>query len=291
MKNGQSRLQLLHEAWEGSMNKALSVTHGRFGRVTLYDLSRGYVTHAHREAQIVFHIRGEAAALNVINNPIFLNRDHGVACNSWEPHDYSPPPRFSGQRSLTLYIDSDWFESYAGFSGKPLFFGRRHVEHSGPIMRGIGRLLEAMTEGAMPDKFEGLVHQLVSEVVEQTNERFDSGSGLRLGVMDFRVRKAMRLLGDNSGAPLDLACVARAAGMSRPNFYRQFREQTGMTPKLFFNMLRMERALDDLANTRKPVTEIGLDLGFATQSSFSRFFALNSGISPSDYRNVVQILN
>jgi AraC-like DNA-binding protein len=64
-----------------------------------------------------------------------------------------------------------------------------------------------------------------------------------------------------------------------------------MTPKLFFNMLRMERALDDLANTRKPVTEIGLDLGFATQSSFSRFFALNSGISPSDYRNVVQILN
>lgn len=281
----------LHEAWEGSMNKALSVTHGRFGRVTLYDLSRGYVTHAHREAQIVFHIRGEAAALNVINNPIFLNRDHGVACNSWEPHDYAPPARFSGQRSLTLYIDNDWFETYSGSSGRQLFFGRRHVEHTATVLRGIGRLLEAMAIGDKPSMFEGLVHELVSAVVEQTNESLDAIGAMRLGVMDFRVRKAMRLLGSNNGAPLDLACVARAAGMSRPNFYRQFREQTGMTPKLFFNMLRMERALDDLANTRKPVTEIGLDLGFATQSSFSRFFALNSGISPSDYRNVVQILN
>jgi transcriptional regulator GlxA family with amidase domain len=148
-----------------------------------------------------------------------------------------------------------------------------------------------MAAGANPTMFEGLVHELVSAVVEQTNERLDACSASRLGVMDFRVRKAMRLMGDCGSNPLDLACVARAAGMSRPNFYRQFREQTGMTPKLFFNMLRMERALDDLANTRKPVTEIGLDLGFATQSSFSRFFALNSGISPSEYRNVVQIHN
>jgi AraC-like DNA-binding protein len=276
--------------WEGGMNKALSVTHGRFGRVTLYDLNRGYVTHAHREAQIVFHIRGEAAALNVFNNPIFLNRDHGVACNSWEPHDYSPPPAFSGQRSLTLYIDTEWFENFDGMAGQPLHFGRRHIEHSPAVLHGIDVLLRSMEHGAAPAKFEGMVHELVSLVVEQTNSRLETPS-VRRGVLDYRVRKAMRLLGDTGTGVLNLACVARAAGMSRPNFYRQFREQTGMTPKLFFNMLRMEKALEELAHSRKPVTEIGLDLGFATQSSFSRFFALNSGISPSDYRNVVQILN
>lgn len=273
------------------MNKALSVTHGRFGRVTLYDLERGYVTHAHREAQIVFHIRGQAAALNVTDEPIVLSPEHGVACNAWEPHDYAPPAGFAGQRSLTLYIDTAWWEAFGGPSVGPLHFGRRPVEQTAVIERAINRLLAAMSGTGSPLVFEGLVFELVGLVVDQTNARLDPAALGRRTVADFRVRKAIRLLSDHRGLDMDLEFVARASGMSRPNFYRLFRDQTGMTPKLYFNMLRMERALDELARTVKPVTEIGLDLGFASQSSFSRFFALNSGISPSDYRSAVQILH
>ena len=46
----------------------------------------------------------------------------------------------------------------------------------------------------------------------------------------------------------------------------------------------MEAAIDRLTGTADPVTAIGLDLGFASQASFTRFFTTNVGVPPSDYR-------
>ena len=78
--------------------------------------------------------------------------------------------------------------------------------------------------------------------------------------------------------------LAREVGLSRPHFFKLFRQQMGLTPNIFLNTLRSEQAIDALITTNKSVTEIGLDLGFASQASFTRFFASNVGIPPSDYR-------
>ena len=52
------------------------------------------------------------------------------------------------------------------------------------------------------------------------------------------------------------------------------------------NTLRSERAIDDLINTDKTVTDIAYDLGYSSQASFTRFFSSNVGIAPSEYRRV-----
>ena len=85
--------------------------------------------------------------------------------------------------------------------------------------------------------------------------------------------------------------VAREAGLSRPHFYKLFRRQTGITPNLYLNTLRMERAIESLTETGRTVTEIGYDLGFSSQSGFTRFFASNVGMAPSDYRRVAHRLH
>jgi transcriptional regulator GlxA family with amidase domain len=51
----------------------------------------------------------------------------------------------------------------------------------------------------------------------------------------------------------------------------------------------MERAIDSLTSTHKSVTDIGFDLGFSSQASFTRFFTTNVGIAPSDYRRVAHL--
>lgn len=272
------------------MGRALAVLHGRFGRVTHYDLDRGYITHAHREAQLVFHVNGQAARINVNKDPVPLAPECGVATNSWEPHDYDPPPRYDGQQSLTLYIRPSWYEAYDGPASGPLLFGRREVEVTDPVRRVIERMLGLMRTDTSPSLFEGLVFELTKTVCDQTNGRGTAASA-PWTVSDFRVRKAMTLLADYRGSDVDLGFVARHAGMSRPNFFRLFKSQTGLTPKLYYNTIRMERALHDLSRTHKPVTEISLDLGFASQSSFSRFFTLNCGMSPSDYRSAIRVLS
>ena len=91
--------------------------------------------------------------------------------------------------------------------------------------------------------------------------------------IDFRVRKSLRLLDDGLAQGIELDSVARDAGLSRPHFYKLFRENIGITPALYANTMRVERALDRLTGSQDSVTDIGFELGFSSQSHFTHFFA------------------
>ena len=109
--------------------------------------------------------------------------------------------------------------------------------------------------------------------------------------LDFRVRKSLRLLDDGLGQNLALDTVARDAGLSRPHFYKLFRENTGVTPALYANTMRVERALDRLTSSQISVTDIGFELGFSSQSHFTHFFAANVGIAPTLYRTIARVVS
>ena len=61
-----------------------------------------------------------------------------------------------------------------------------------------------------------------------------------------------------------------------------------MTPNLYLNTLIMEQALEALVASEAPIADIGFDLGFSSQSGFTRFFAANVGMAPTDYRRAGQ---
>ena len=52
----------------------------------------------------------------------------------------------------------------------------------------------------------------------------------------------------------------------------------------------MEKALHALVSTEAPIAEIGADLGFSSQSGFTRFFAAHVGMAPTDYRRAAKVL-
>jgi AraC-like DNA-binding protein len=85
--------------------------------------------------------------------------------------------------------------------------------------------------------------------------------------------------------------IARDAGLSRPHFYKLFRQQVGITPNIYLNTLRMERAIEFLTGSDRSITDIGFDLGFSSQSVFTRFFMANVGMAPTDYRRATKILH
>ena len=97
---------------------------------------------------------------------------------------------------------------------------------------------------------------------------------------DHRVRKSVGLLQRSVGGELSLDAVAREVGLSRPHFFKLFRENVGVTPNVYLNTVRTERAIERLIGTEQPVTSIALDLGFSSQASFTRFFSANVGIPP-----------
>ena len=82
---------------------------------------------------------------------------------------------------------------------------------------------------------------------------------------------------------LDVAILAQAAYASEAHFARSFRRAFGETPHRYLTRRRIERARELLRGTDRPLTEVGLAVGFDTPSSFSRAFRQVTGEPPSAY--------
>lgn len=276
------------------MSTALAVYHGAFGRASMYRMNRSMVTHAHREGHLLFYVQGREASLKVSDKVCPLTSSHAVAVNPWQPHNFIASDEINGSMILVLYIKPAWFLEIGRNAQFALRFGRSEIELTSQIDRLLQMIAGMLLDGAETDLFDGYLFELTHECFDQSWQWMPDQPGpIRdfSGVRDFRIRNSLRImagrLGDGDSIILDR--IARDSGLSRPHFYKLFRQHVGLTPNIYLNTLRMETAIDRLTLTEDAVTEIGLDLGYSSQASFSRFFASNVGIPPTDYRRVAHL--
>ena len=271
------------------MSSALAVHHGHFGRATLYNLNRPMATHAHREGHLTFHVQGKPSMMEVSDVPCPISFESAAAANPWQPHSFQPGDPENGSLMLVLYIKPIWFLEVGRTAQGALRFGRTQIEITDQISRLLNLVTTLLLDAEGSDLFEGYLYELTRECFDQTWQwspntppSFEKFAGVR----DYRVRNSIRLMNERIGDELVLDHIARDSGLSRPHFYKLFRQNVGLTPNIYLNTLRMENAINRLTTTDNAVTEIGLDLGFASQASFTRFFTSNVGIPPTDYRRV-----
>src|SRR6187397_3655480 len=84
--------------------------------------------------------------------------------------------------------------------------------------------------------------------------------------------------------PLDVDDLARAAGLSRAHFSREFRRAFGESPHVYLLTRRLERAAALLRNTDRSVAEICFDVGLTSVGSFTTSFRRVYGVTPTAYR-------
>ena len=274
------------------MSRALAVFHGRFGRATVYQLNRAFNVHAHREGHLIFHVGGTPAQIDVCDQRWLLIEDSVVAVNPWEPHNFLPTDVGNGAIFFVLYVNHEWFAPNATNS-QSLRFGRTHFKRTDVLDKHIRRAAALVCGAPSLRSLDCELRQLIDSCYEESWQQSDTAQSMRATatITDFRVRKSIRLMSESPGAEIELDSIARESGLSRPHFYRLFRTQTGVTPHLYLNTLIMEQALDALVATEAPVADISFDLGFTSQSGFTRFFAANVGMAPTDYRRAAKVLH
>jgi len=84
--------------------------------------------------------------------------------------------------------------------------------------------------------------------------------------------------------PLRVDDLARAAGLSRFHFSREFRRAFGESPHAYLLTRRLERAAALLRNTDRSVIEICFAVGMQSVGSFTTSFTRTFGASPTAYR-------
>ena len=273
------------------MSRALAIFHGRFGRATVYQLNRPFNVHAHREGHLIFHVGGTPACIDVCAERHLLADDSIVAVNPWEPHNFLPKDVGDGAIFFVLYVNAEWFAPDAA-RGQDLRFGRNCFKRTATLDKQIRRTAALVCGAPSLSSLDSELRELIDACYEESWQRAETGEAPRAGlaITDFRVRKCIKLLSESPCAEIELDTIARESGLSRPHFYRLFRTQTGVTPHLYLNTLIMEKALDALVTTESAIADIGFDLGFSSQSGFTRFFAANVGMAPTDYRRAAKVL-
>jgi len=84
--------------------------------------------------------------------------------------------------------------------------------------------------------------------------------------------------------PLEVDDLARAAGLSKAHFSREFRRTFGESPYVYLMTRRLERAAALLRNTDYSVAEICLEVGLQGVGSFTTSFKRMFGMTPTAYR-------
>ena len=84
--------------------------------------------------------------------------------------------------------------------------------------------------------------------------------------------------------PLGVDDLARAAGLSRAHFSREFRRTFGESPHAYLLTRRLERAAALLRNTDHSVADICFSVGLQSVGSFTSSFTRTYRCSPTAYR-------
>ena len=84
--------------------------------------------------------------------------------------------------------------------------------------------------------------------------------------------------------PIEVEDLARAAGLSRFHFSREFRKAFGESPHAYLLTRRLERAAALLRGTDRKVAEICFAVGLRSVGSFTSSFTRTFGLSPTAYR-------
>ena len=91
----------------------------------------------------------------------------------------------------------------------------------------------------------------------------------------------------NGFAEIDIDGLAKTTGVSKAKLLKAFAELTGRTPKAYANEMRVEYSRTLLAHSAFTVSKIAELVGFDDANLFTKFFTYHMGVTPSDYRRVL----
>lgn len=138
----------------------------------------------------------------------------------------------------------------------------------GSMVRSLRDRLRSASDAAK--KFQVLEGALLSRV----NERVQLNAAVRYALLQFARRPEIPRVRE----------LAQEAGLSRRRFAQLFREQIGLTPKLYCRVQRFQNALkQSAAGASVDWAQLALAAGYCDQAHLAHEFREFSGLSPNAY--------
>ena len=103
--------------------------------------------------------------------------------------------------------------------------------------------------------------------------------------MDPRIQRLLTLMEENPGERLSLSTMAGVVGLSPSRLRHKFKAEIGITPTLYLQRLRLQKARELLQREGLSVKEVRAAVGIESDSYFAHRFKRAYGIPPSKSRS------
>lgn len=100
------------------------------------------------------------------------------------------------------------------------------------------------------------------------------------------MRQIVERIDAQLGVHVSLENFANTVGLSPSHFARKFQQSAGLSLNRFLNRRRIGMSFAMLREGSSPLSRISLDLGFSSQSHFTRLFSGLTGITPQQFRQL-----
>lgn len=161
-------------------------------------------------------------------------------------------------------------------------------ERAGLWVEAVFSMLQDEAQDSLPGA-KAVFAKLADVFLTQALRRFlsettESGLLDLTALSDPAIAEAVGLIRAEPGKDWSVGQLAYRVGMSRSGFSDRFAQLTGEPPMKYVTGLRMARAAGYLATTRRTLLSIARECGYESDSSFSKAFKREFGVTPGQYR-------
>ena len=169
-------------------------------------------------------------------------------------------------------------------AGQARVFSREAIAQERPLS-AILRLLGDEVELAKPPNHAllGLLFQSLLVYVARMTEAVPRPRWGR-PVRDRRIERALELLDRDLSKYWTVEHLARAVGLSRPVFAREFVRMLRLSPMRYLARRRMQVASDLLLDSEASLADVATRVGYQSEFAFGRAFKRHHGIAPGTFR-------
>lgn len=107
------------------------------------------------------------------------------------------------------------------------------------------------------------------------------------GLPQYKLREAIAYINEHLEQNLTLAEIADLLKMSPHYFATLFKQSTGLAPHQYITQCRIEQAKKLLANPELTIIEVCQQVGFQSQSHFTKVFRKYTASTPKVYRKLI----
>lgn len=149
---------------------------------------------------------------------------------------------------------------------------------------GLDMMLYFIKEVSGPRLAVSVGEQFIHPLIRSQDDQQRAAMHSRYGIDSPELVQIIALMEGSLEEPLNVAELARSAGISARQVERLFRHQMATSPSAFYLQLRLAKARTLLRHTLSPVRNVALECGFTSTSHFCRAYKRVFGLNPTTER-------